>query len=439
MLHAPKSTNHGEIYRDALGLPLPSPKQSRSDLVGRATWYPYYAGYSAAFVREVLKRTGLQSDCAVLDPWNGAGTTTQVCSDLGFRAFGFDLNPAMAYVARARVASPRDIASLQHQLDAIQSSALRLRLVQQRDPLTIWFSPKSVALIRALQQLMHDLCASSLYTQDLGNGSLAFLYVCLYRATREALRGRRSKNPTWLKAPQHWRDRASLSASQLKALFVAAGSQMLESLQSDAHWIREGGAREVVIGTAKASSIALPNSSVDCVVTSPPYCTRIDYAMSTAVELAILGIGNDQRFRELRDEMTGTSTVRSDVSTSRDGWGSTCAQLLRDIESHSSKASRTYYLKTHQQYFADIFASLQEIDRCLRCGGQCVMVVQDSYYKNVHNDLPTILVEMGLGMKWRLVTRSDYPIWRTMAGLNRRAKLHLENRTTAESVLWFTK
>lgn len=47
---------------------------------------------------------------------------------------------------------------------------------------------------------------------------------------------------------------------------------------------------------------ALPGNSYDAVVTSPPYCNRYDYTRTYALELALLGIGEDE-ISKLRQEM----------------------------------------------------------------------------------------------------------------------------------------
>ena len=119
-------------------------------------------------------------------------------------------------------------------------------------------------------------------------------------------------------------------------------------------------------------------------------------------------------------------------------WGRTCLELLDAIQHHRSKASRSYYLKTHLQYFDDLYRSLGEISRCLRDSGHCVLVVQDSFYKEIHNDLPTIVVEMSRDFGWSLHVRRDFPVARSMAGVNPAVGRYRDNMCTTESVLWFT-
>src|SRR5690625_7356069 len=51
---------------------------------------------------DLLDYFSLDFDSIILDPWNGSGTTTEISSGLGYDSVGFDLNPVMLIVARAR-------------------------------------------------------------------------------------------------------------------------------------------------------------------------------------------------------------------------------------------------------------------------------------------------------------------------------------------------
>jgi len=196
--------------------------------------------------------------------------------------------------------------------------------------------------------------------------------------------------------------------------------------------------RDCHLGIAPSHSLPIVDSEVDVVVASPPYCTRIDYAVATRVELALLGVGTNGQMRSLRDAMTGTSTIRPNVPDQKPQWGSTCHKLLKAVVRHDSKASRSYYVKTLLQYFHDIYESLIEIDRCLRDNGHCILVVQDSYYKDIEIRLPKIFQEMGASLGWRIGARSDFPVSRNMLGVNTRSQQYRSANAATETVLWFT-
>ena len=72
--------------------PIPSPKQPAGTLPAD-DWYGYYAGYPDAFVRGVL--AVLPDEIGtVLDPWNGAGTTTAVATRHGISSVGYGISIA---------------------------------------------------------------------------------------------------------------------------------------------------------------------------------------------------------------------------------------------------------------------------------------------------------------------------------------------------------
>jgi SAM-dependent methyltransferase len=197
------------------------------------------------------------------------------------------------------------------------------------------------------------------------------------------------------------------------------------------------GRGQKVIRVASSEQIPLLNDAVDCVLASPPYCTRIDYAVATSPELALLGYSLDNEFDGLRRQLIGTSTVpRTAPKTSKE-MGTTCLHFLDALSQHTSKASSTYYFKNHVQYFHSIGTSLSEIARVLKPGGSCVLVVQDSYYKDIHNDLPAIVAEMAEFQSLRLRERRDFELTRTLAGVNPGAKEYRTSFSAVESVLTF--
>ncbi len=137
--------------------------------------------------------------------------------------------------------------------------------------------------------------------------------------------------------------------------------------------------------------------------------------------------------------MMGTPTIDKTKNYDSDDWGRTCSRFLSSIQRHPSKASSTYYLKYYRQYFASAFASLREIDRVLKKSGRCVLVVQDSYYKEIRNDLPYIFIEMANGLGWSLKQKVDFHIKQTLAGVNPEVRPYRKTFQATESALVFSK
>ncbi len=422
---------------------LPNPKRDRSSAVGRAGWYPYYAGFSSDFAQAVLDYFVKSASSRVLDPWNGSGTTTAVTAGKGHEGFGFDLNPVMVVVARARLLNKRERSSLLPLAKLITSLAVSRHEVQSDDPLNLWFKPQAIGSLRRIEQgLQKSLFGldkwvpmqKHIQANDFSDIA-AFFYVALFRTIRAFLTRFESSNPTWIKAPKGYSTKLEPSERTIRDQFLMQISSMISALDSDV--LEKDG--KIKIGLAASQRVPLPDSSIDFILSSPPYCTRIDYASATRVELAVLGLSEGDAFENLRRSLLGTPTVPPEAPACLPGWGPTCESFLRAVKEHTSKASSTYYYKGHCQYFDGIYNSMLELHRCLKPSGQACLVVQDSFYKDVHNNLPTIYAEMAESMGINLTGRKDFPLSRSMGQVNVMSRRYRTSGAATESVLLFTK
>lgn len=193
------------------------------------------------------------------------------------------------------------------------------------------------------------------------------------------------------------------------------------------------------VDRARSASLPVDDLSVDAVISSPPYCTRIDYVKKTSPELALLGASTLDDFKHLRDQMIGTPTINPILPEQQKTWGKACLVLLELISDHESYASKSYYWKTYLQYFHGLHQSLHEINRTLKPNGKCVLVVQDSYYKDVHVDLAKVVQQMARGLGWSEIGRFDFPTARTIVGLNKHARKNGNPKRATETVLAFRK
>jgi SAM-dependent methyltransferase len=115
--------------------------------------YPYYAGFSESFVRTILQSSHLAQGAVVYDPWNGSGTTTAAASKLGYSCIGFDLNPVMVIVAKARNFSPVEAGSLVPLCRAALDLSAKLALsLGADDPLLTWFKPRTASALRGIER-----------------------------------------------------------------------------------------------------------------------------------------------------------------------------------------------------------------------------------------------------------------------------------------------
>lgn len=421
-------------------LPLANPKQSARSRSG--AWYRYYAGYSPEFVRDALRIAGSESDVShVLDPWVGVGTTCVIAAECGHAATGVDINPALVIIARAQLLRSDVAESLDALTEKILEGARRCpNAGPEDDPLIRWFAPSSARCLRALERSIFQLLVASSSDRSLIDVGLerasslaAFFYVVLFRVVRSHLRGATSSNPTWVKAMVPPQKRARPSPDKLYETFRVAQRALTGSLRIRAKTTSHAEpTQEIVHGSS--TSLNLSDESVDLIIGSPPYCTRIDYVASTRPELAVIGCGKADE-RVLRQMTLGSPTLPS-------GWRSdscvpsqTAAEFLQHVRSHPTKASAGYYYRYFETYFEMLERSLREMHRVVRDKGLAFLVVQNSFYKNLLLDLPRVAAELATAHGWCLREQVHFPVERTMAAINRRARQHRNTFGAVETVL----
>jgi hypothetical protein len=245
-------------------------------------------------------------------------------------------------------------------------------------------------------------------------------------------------NPTWFKRPRRHEELVSFSKEELmKALRDTIDLMLGDIANYSENLLSEKSLSTVTWGNSEQFS--LQNRSVDLVLTSPPYCTRIDYAIATVGELAVMGIGSSSGLDELRSRLMGTTKVPQQSPVVEMKWGKSCIEFIRELEEHRSVASTTYYLKNHTQYFQSLSKSIGCISKSLKREGICVMVAQDSFYKDIHNDLPTIISEMCENEGLVLFQKEDFQLQTTLSHINKKSKEYIQQKATVESVLCFYK
>jgi hypothetical protein len=426
-------------------LVITSPKRTRAGASGWHGFFPYYAGYPTTFAENVIASSGLQAGAVVLDPWNGSGTTTFAASKLGLDSLGADLNPAMAMVARARLMPLSEAGSIRPlSRDVVAKAEGWSDSIADADPLGRWFRPAGAAAIRALETairgLLLDVPTAGFNALDFGtvSGTAATLYVALFSVARDLARPRRSSNPTWFRMPRSADELIEVTSADVLLRFREKCDEMAEALELDRLGRLDLHQRQShTLLTVRDTADGTPFlTRADLILTSPPYCTRIDYVATTRIELAVLAPMVILDAGDLSRAMMGSTRVAPQVDRP-DNLGTTCNLFLDQIRAHPSKASGGYYYKSHVDYFSKLSRSLVTVAGSLKPGGCAVLVVQDSYYKDVHNDLPAITVEMAESHGLRLRRREDFRLGRTLAGVNPGSRRYRTESVANEAVLCF--
>lgn len=374
-------------------------------------FYRYYAGYPIEFANWALAELALPTGGLVLDPWNGSGTTAAACAGLGFSFRGYDLNPVMVHLARARISSATDVAEAR---DLVGQVAEILGANTSSDISTVGNCFRDIPVSN---EAAHSLAISALFP-----------------VARRILGSGRTKNPSWFRKGAQLSD-AVISCPQ----FLGEWDALVQKLGLWRSETKDAEGISLIIERGDSRKSMGRREAYDGFLTSPPYLTRLDYVHATLPEILLLrefDVAPD--IQRLRRSMLGSPLTSHRPKESVTRLPNEIRSVLSEIESHSSKASSTYYLRFFSTYFVDLQASLRNLARVIKSGGSGCIVVQSSHYKELEIDLAKAVIIIGREFGLSEYKTTEFTSGRTMALVNSRAH-HDARKPKPESAVFLRK
>jgi hypothetical protein len=150
----------------------------------------------------------------------------------------------------------------------------------------------------------------------------------------------------------------------------------------------------------------LEAGSYDCLITSPPYCNRYDYTRTYALELALLGVG-EEALAKLRQEMLSCTVENraKDLIALNPNWQVpvSCAdahELLQAILTYLEWLKELNLLNNNgiarmvRGYFYEMACVIAESARVLKKGAPLIMVNDNVRYAGASISVDIILSEL---------------------------------------------
>lgn len=294
-------------------------------------WYKYKEAFSAALVEALLAACGLESG-RLLDPFAGSGTSLFAAAGVGLAADGIELLPIGQEIIKTRISLETGFTSADYsaikawiahcpwQERTRRQSLPTLRITNGAYP------PETVDLMeRYLGAIENE--------NDRIGAILRFALLCIVesvsytRKDGQYLRwdkrsGRRQGARPFHKGP----------ILQFTPAIRAKLDEILHDLESGDiplvlfPYTGQKGSIRLFEGSCLEILRDLPESIYDAVVTSPPYCNRYDYTRTYALELALLGI-REQELVELRQKMISCTVENraKDLLAFNNAWQSAIA------------------------------------------------------------------------------------------------------------------
>jgi len=328
----------------------------------------------------------------VLDPMAGSGTTIVEAFLAGCQGVGFDIDPMALRLCRVKVtplalgsataAGTEVLRRAQRSLEQDRTGLhqeLNARFgEEERKFMDYWFLPSTqlelMALIREIQRVADpgireflELAFSAIIITKSGGVSLA--------RDLAHTRPHRVQDKTPRPALGEYRKRLN------------------KNLKSLARLRRGSGTAETVCGNAQR--LALGDSTVDLIVTSPPYAANaIDYMRAHKFSLVWFG-HLLKSLRELRRQYVGHDAVSGVEFVALPDSASQVVASLALVDPRKAKVLHRYY--------SELTRCLAEMVRVLKPGGAAIVVCGSSTMRGMDTRTDVCLGEIGKQVGFELI------------------------------------
>ena len=276
---------------------------------GRAVyrWFKYKEAFSAGLVEHVLSRYRIARGI-VLDPFAGSGTALFAAGGLGMKAEGIELLPIGQILIATKQLIDWQLTDLDVERLAFWRDKQPWRHNKNSKPINELRITRGAYPSETLEAMGRFLSASD-QEEERVKALLIFALLCILesisytRKDGQYLRwdfrsGRRHGKKAFDKGEILGFDKA------ITAKLYEIVTDLRSSDYPDDLFATTLQKADVKLDSGSCLTILprLKPKFYDCVITSPPYCNRYDYTRTYALELALLGVG-EQGLGELRQEM----------------------------------------------------------------------------------------------------------------------------------------
>ncbi len=364
-------------------------------------WVNWIAGFSADLVRDCIKDYMKREEGLVLDPFAGVGTALVEAIVAGYDAIGFEINPFAALTARTKLealrGNPKYVDDLLSQFESWMHEAQQ----QGREPASAppkgfrsridFFSPSILPQVLLVMDFIDEL--DSGLRRDLMRIAFGSTLVSYSNYTYE---------PSLCTRPGA--DRPLVEEADVKGIIAHKLSQMRKDIEQASRIptsaLGEGTLyHESFFGCVHTGR--LKPSSVDLIVTSPPYLNNYHYVRNTRPHLYWLGFAESRdELRELEEESYGTfwQTVRNGPRIDLQFDLPEVSQLVDEIRSQRTEKGQyggPGWANYAARYFNDSWRFIQLVEKLLRPGSTAVVVVGNHIIQGINVEVDRVLSEMG--------------------------------------------
>ena len=370
----------------------------------------------------------LPIDATILDPMMGSGTVLRVAIESNHRAIGRDLDP-LAILMSSVWTTPIDREKLRKaaSIVVVEAQAMRDEEVNipsiDADPETrkfieYWFAKQQANDLRRLVKAIDLSAESQAITQAL---KLAISKIIITK----------DRGASLARDTSHSRPHRVALANDYDVMqgFLQSVNRLAQRL-SFSHTSTNC---DVALGDAR-NLLFIPDTSIDAVITSPPYLNAIDYMRGHRLALVWLGY----RLTDLRQ--IRSTAIGVERAIAQDADHELAKRMLEQLDTNHQLPQREASMV--KRYIVDLYAMLSEIQRVLKPDGRAVLVVGNSNIRGVFvsNANAVMKIAEHIGMECRSNRERELPSnKRYLPPPTEDGKSNLTKRMRTESVLTFIR
>ena len=353
----------------------------------------YKGKFYPQLAKALMNLSGLAPAACVMDPFCGSGTTVLEGFLNGHRAFGCDMNPMAAKIARAKVGILEISPNVVREAFGAVASQIEDSTNALVDP-SSQFTPECISEIERWfpAPVVHKLARLLSVIRTSTAGVVRdLLEVILSDLAREVSQ----QEPSDLRIR---RRRTPIQDADVFGLYLDALETQFDRLEQ--FWqARSYSPRRLFRGTvvegdsrdeATFDRMEVPPNSVDLVLTSPPYATALPYIDTDRLSLLLLFGMNSATRRPLEHDLVGSREIttsarrllESEIDADSLELPSVVSDYLKDLQNRIEEAQVGFRRQNMPallaRFFSDMAAVIRNCHRRLRPGGEAMIVIGDN-------------------------------------------------------------
>ncbi len=337
----------------------------------------------------------------VLDPFCGSGTVLLESKLKNRNALGFDINPLAVLISnvKTREISQRKVAKLKNMIieNLYEGKAAHHIDFPNKN---YWFTPAAERQLSALLAQINKIKDKN-YKE--------FFLVCFSASIRYASRADPEIVPPVIS--KHMK----VILKGRKVNVIKRFSDLVDRNAAALSKLPKTDALKICADVGDARKLPINGSSVELILTSPPYISAQKYPRSLKLELFWTGLTDPKKLSEVDRKTIGTERVSMLEKTKKID-----DKTLHDFLQKIQKKNKERFVITYR-YFVDMRMTIQEFYRVLKPGGYFVLLIGENTVCGIKSPTSQVLENYAEMEGFSLVTRVEDKI-KTFGFMTKRNK-----------------